>query len=391
MNLKLVVVPNDPIADYERAGYDRLDSYFNPTGLFDEVIVLSPLEQRERRAFGMEIRAVAARDFTRAVREIRPHVVRAYGGGRPALLACRQRLHDIPVVVSVHTSRPQTISNCLRYADLVICLSAVVRDRVLDVGVDPQRIRMLPNRVDTTVFRPIADRRALEAVAKQFPPGKHILHVGRRVHDKNLDTLIRALPLLPPAYSCVFVGMGDKSGYEALANELGVASRCFWIDAVPNSELPAWYSWCDCFCVPSRFEGFGFVFIEAAACGAPIVTSDIRPMNEYLAHDVSAWLVADYTDPRALADGIRKVCEDAGYRQRISAGAVKVGQSFDKRAIDAAEAAIYREAVALPPLSLSRRFEIAHWKMKTALRPLRSSVEGLGRALLRRPTASRAA
>jgi glycosyltransferase involved in cell wall biosynthesis len=176
-----------------------------------------------------------------------------------------------------------------------------------------------------------------------------------------------------------------------LADELGVASRCFWVDAIQNSELPAWYSWCDCFCVPSRSEGFGFVFIEAAACGTPIVTSDIRPMNEYLTHDESACLVRDYTNPRALADGVRKACEESDYRQRISDGARRVAQSFEKDAIDAAEAAIYREALELPPLSLYRRFEIARWKTATALRPVRKSFEGLGRTLLGHSSSSRTA
>jgi len=382
---KLVVVPNDPIAAYERAGYDMLESYFNPTNMFGEVSVLSPLEQGERRAFGMLIRGIAVRDFSRALMEIRPDVVRAYGGRRPAALVCHNRVHDVPVIVSVHDDRRERIHTSVRYADLVVCLSNAVREHVLDAGVDPNRIRTLPNRVDTTKFRPIADRSALELVANRFPPGKHILHIGRSDRQKNPDTVIRALQLLAPEYSCVFVGMGDKSPYVALAEELGVQKRCFWIDAVKNSELPAWYSWCDCFCVPSRFEGFGIVFIEAAACGTPIITSDIAPMNEYLTHDVSACLVKDFTEPRALAAAIQKVCEDSRYRQRISQGALSIAPSFDKDVVDAAEAAIYKEALTLPSLSLHRRFEIARGR---ALDALRSGFDRypkvLGKALLGR-------
>ena len=69
---------------------------------------------------------------------------------------------------------------------------------------------------------------------------------------------------------------------------MAMSKRCFWIESVKNSELPVWYSWCDCFCVPSRWEGFGLVFIEAAACGSAIVTSDIAPMTEYFTNDKSA-------------------------------------------------------------------------------------------------------
>jgi glycosyltransferase involved in cell wall biosynthesis len=363
---RLVVVPTDPIEAYERIGLDWLERYYNPQGMFQEVFVLSPREKGERRAYGMTIIGVAKREFTDMLHRLRPDVVRAYGGHWPADLVCYHRLPDVPVVVSVHDSRPALIHKSVCFADLVICTSKIVAQRVIARGVNPDRVRVLPNRVDTEIFHPIQDRAALESVAKRFPPGKHILHVGRKSAEKNLDTLIRALSMLPSEYSCIFVGQGDCSPYLSLAESLGVSDRCFWIDAIKNSELPLWYSWCDCFCVPSRSEGFGIVFIEAAACGAAIVTSDIAPMNEYLTHDVSACLVKEYENPWALAEAIRKVCEDTEYRRTICAGAVKAAQPFDRRIVDAAEVAIYREAMKLGALSLSRRLEITTWQAQEA-------------------------
>jgi glycosyltransferase involved in cell wall biosynthesis len=364
--LRLVVVPSDPIEAYERAGYDWLERYYNPQGMFQEVFALSPLEKGERRAYGMTIIGVPERAFTGMLRRLRPDVVRAYGGYWPADLVCRHRLPDVPVVVSVHDTNPASLHKSVRYADLVICMSNIVAQKVIALGTNPNRVRILPNRVDTDVFHPIRDGVALQALAKRFPPGKHILHVGRKSEQKNLDTLIRALELLPSDYSCIFVGQGDRSPYLSLAESLGVGERCFWIDAIRNSELPLWYSWCDCMCTPSRWEGFGIVFIEAAACGAAIVTSDIAPMNEYLTHDVSACLVKEYENPWALAEAIRKVCEDTEYRRTICAGAVKAAQPFDRRIVDAAEVAIYREAMKLGALSLSRRLEITTWQAQEA-------------------------
>src|SRR5687767_4864180 len=103
--LRLVVVPSDLIAAYEQAVYDWLERYYNPTGMFEEVYALSPLEHGERTAFGMIIRGISPDKFTEALREIRPHVVRAYGGHWPAELVCRHRLHGVPVMVSVHDKR----------------------------------------------------------------------------------------------------------------------------------------------------------------------------------------------------------------------------------------------------------------------------------------------
>ena len=359
---RLVVVPSDPIAEYERAGYDWLERYYNPTGMFDEVYALSPLEEGERKAHGMTIRGVKDRELKALLERLRPDVVRAYGGYWPSDYVARNRLVDIPLMVSVHDSRPNLIHESLRFADLVACTSEVVRKQVIARGVDPKRTRILPNRVDAEIFKPVKDISKWSAQARDFPPGRHILHVGRKSEQKNLDTLIGALALLPEEYSCIFVGAGDRAPYELLARQKGVANRCFWVDAVKNSELPVWYSGCDCMCTPSRSEGFGTVFIEAAACGAPIVTSDIAPMNEYLANDESACLVKDFENPQALADSVRKVCEDETYRKRISKGALRAAEPFERKRVDEAEAAMYRDAMKMGPLSLLRRIPWIMWK-----------------------------
>lgn len=365
--LRLVVVPSDPIAAYEAAGYDWLERYYNPEGMFTEVFALSPLESGERQAYGMTIRGVPERNFVRALREIRPDVVRGYGGYWAADLVCAQRLPQVPVVVSVHDTRPDLLFGSVPYADLVICMSRAVADLVIAKGTSPEKARLLPNRIAPEVFHPATDGAALGAVAAQFPPGKYLLHVGRKTEQKNLETVIEALALLPDDYRCVFVGLGDEGLYRKRADRLGVAARCFWKDSIQNAELPLWYSWCDCLCIPSLWEGFGIVFIEAAACGAAIVTSDIAPMNEYLTPDVSACLVREFRSPRAVADAVRRVCEDAPYREAIRRGAVEAARPFHRRLVDAAEAAIYREALALPPLGGAelRRWRV--WKARRAL------------------------
>lgn len=361
---RLAVIPSDPLKAYELAGYDSwLEDYYNPQKMFREVFAISPLEEGEREAYGMTIIGVSEQEFLRVLHDLQPDVVRAYGGYWPADLACGHRLPEVPVIVSVHDSSRSSLHAAVRYADLVLCVSGAVEKVVLAKGVSPERIRRLPNRIDTNVFSPIRDKASLQFIARRFGEGKHILCVGRKSAQKNQDTLIRALKFLGHDYSCVFIGRGDSSPYMRIAEDLGVSKRCFWLDAVKNNELPLWYSWCDCMCVPSRWEGFGIVFVEAAACGAAIVTSDIAPMNEYLTHNVSAHLVKDYENPSALAEAIREVCEDSAYRDRLSADAVKAAQPFDREIVDAMEVAIYREGMSLPPLPWTLRLEMAAWRV----------------------------
>lgn len=377
----LVVVPTDPIAEYERAGHDWLERYFNPGGFFREVYALSPYEGKERRAFGMTLRRVPEKDFPAALREIRPDVVRAYGAYWPSDLVCASRVPGIPVVVSVHDRMSERVQPSLRHADLVVCMSKAVREAVIAVGVHPSRTRILPNRIDKEVFRPIGDPAAFALLTARFGSGRHILYVGRKVDHKNPDTLIRALQFLPEDFSCVLVGRGEETKYQRFAEEIGVAKRCFWVDSVKNSELPIWYSWCDVMCTPSRTEGFGIVFIEAAACGAAIVTSDVAPMSEYLRDGESACLVREFENPEALARAIRKVCEDDAYRRRISAGAIEASRPFERSRVDAAEVEIYREAMSLSAPPLTRRLR---WRLWRAGRRLRSSrLAGRARRALR--------
>lgn len=357
---RLVVVPSDPFSAYEDAGYERLEQYFNPGGLFRDVYAVSPREQGVRMAHGMTIVGVAPHQFVDVLKELVPDVVRAYGGYWPADLVCRRRPRRIPVVVSVHDPSPDLVHGSVRYADLVICVSEAVARVARARGTAAERIRIVPNRVDRAVFTPIHPSEYGDLDAR-FPAGEHILHVGRKHPAKNIDTLVAALALLPNTYSCVFIGRGDVRPYAALADQHGVADRCFWIDAVRNSDLPKWYSWCDCMCTPSRWEGFGTVFVEAAACGAPIVTSDIAPLNGYLTNDVSALLVKQYEQAGALATAIRRVCEDGNYRKRLSEGARFAAVPFDRHTVDLAEIAVYREAMRLPKPSWPRSLAISAW------------------------------
>ena len=154
-----------------------------------------------------------------------------------------------------------------------------------------------------------------------FPFRNKILHVGRLSRDKNLDTLIKALAFLDDDYCVVAVGQGDLAVYKKIAEEHNVRDRVFFIDAIAHEDLGRYFSWSNCMCTPSRWEGFGMVFIEALACASVVITSDIAPLNEYIIHEENGLLVKDYEDPQALAQMIRKGCTDGSLRAKIQANA----------------------------------------------------------------------
>ena len=346
---KLIVYPSDPMEAYLALGqtYEYFNDYFNPGGLFDEVYALSPWGESKEEIHDKTIYIKEKpKNFKKLVKEISPDVVRAYGGYCCADWLALSRLESIPTVVSVHDTNPDLIYDSIKYADNIIymakCVQNAVHKKVNFLGKGEW---IMGNRIDPQLFSYTHDLSLNGELNKKFGKGKHILHVGRKSEQKNLDTLIKALPLLPHNVSVIFVGKGEFTSYEKLARDLGVADRVFNVDHVNNVDLPKWYSWCDCFCTPSRWEGFGYVFIEAAACKAPVVTSDIAPMNEYLTNGKDPILVEDYENPQAIADAIKHVLDNPEKTQALRKNARKVGEHFSKESVDAQEVAIYEEII----------------------------------------------
>ena len=343
----LGVIPNDPLDEYERKGIASwLAGYYNPQGFFERVYCLSPHESRRGERYGMSVIPTRPRQLRGRVRELGLQVLRAYGGFWPSDFLARARGAGIPLVVSVHNSNPEGLSDSVRAADLVWCTSRVVAELVRFRGVPEMRIRILPNRVDRNRFRPDQSDQAAASLHAEYGWRHPILHVGRYAPQKNLDTLIDALALLGEQYGILAIGPGDPAPYRERAEAVGVADRCVFRGPVPNGELPSYYRFCSCMCVPSRFEGFGIVFIEAMACGATVITSAIAPMTEYLQDGVNGILVAAFEDAQAVADAIARACENPAFRA-IGLAARERTRPFATEAVDALEVSFYLEALAL--------------------------------------------
>lgn len=344
---KLVHIPLNLPEALINAGmsYEYMSNVKNPGGYFDEVYSLSPGGENAEIC-GIRYMNAAPKDYDEIIKKIKPDVVRVSAGFGPCDWGAANKVENIPLVVSVHGDNPNNINQSIKYADYVICMSQKVKKAVMQyVDIEEGKIYVMPNRVDTTIFCRKEDEKAFIELNNRYGNGKHILHVGRKAEQKNLDTLIKAMQYLPSEYSAVFIGQGDIEPYMQLAHSCQVAERCFFVDRVSNNELPIYYSWCDCMCTPSRWEGFGIVFIEAAACESTIVTSNIGPMNEYLTNGVDAILVDDYENPETLAQQIIKACEKSEDIQNMRTNARKVGLRFSRENVDKQEMALYEKFI----------------------------------------------
>ncbi len=182
-------------------------------------------------------------------------------------------------------------------------------------GAVPNRIEVVPPGVDHQVFRP-GDR----AVARRrlgLGPGPVLLFVGRIQPLKGADVAIRALGGLsgrssPPATLVIVGGPSGPQGETTLGDlhllvaDLGLVDRVRFVDAQAQEALVDYYRAADVGLVPSRSESFGLVALEAAACGLPVVASDVGGLRYLIVPGVTGHLVSgrDPASFAAVVDGL---------------------------------------------------------------------------------------
>ena len=207
-------------------------------------------------------------------------------------------------------------------------------------GVSRRRCTVLPNGTDPDRFHPFeaaALRRQLGLANRRV-----LLTVGRLVRRKGIDTVLRALPRLTSACSdlvYLVIGTGPDAGrLRALAHRLGVARRVRFLGQVTAAALPAYYNLCDLFALPAReavpdVEGFGLVFLEAGACGKPVLGARTGGIPDAVL-DGETGLLVPPDDPAALAEAARRILRDPAEARRLGeAGRQRVLRDANWRAV----------------------------------------------------------
>ena len=343
----LVHIPLDATTALINTGFSmkEIEESYNPGKLFDKVIVLSEKDKVEDYGTLHFIQA-EIKDFTKIIRENKPIAIRANAGFYCSDIASACRVQGIPLMISVHDSSKEKISQSIKYADKIVYISEKVKQVIKEkMDIPDRKFLYLPRFVDLELFKRKNDVKKFNELNKKYGQGKHILHVGRKVEEKNLETTICALKYLPEEYKLIMVGLGDCSIYKKLVEKEGLVERVFLEGGISHGELVNYYSWCDCMCTPSRWEGFGKVFIEAAACQCMIVTSDIAPMNEYLTHEETAILIKDYENPEEIAKGIKRACCNSPEIDNMRIRARQVAERFSKENADNVERENYNKLI----------------------------------------------
>ncbi len=212
----------------------------------------------------------------------------------------------------------------VRRADLVLAPSRHSAERLaVDYGLDPESLRVVPEPIDLARWR-----EALEGAPGDPKKTRAILCVAHLYPRKDVATLLDAMVRLPGA-SLRVVGTGPElASLQAQAKRLQLADRVQFLGHVSFQRLAAEYRRADVFCLPSRQEGFGIVFLEAMAAGLPIVAARAAAVPEVVADGECGILVAPGNAPE-LASALERLLADSVERQRLGEAGRRRVERYD--------------------------------------------------------------
>ena len=360
--MKFCVFSSDPLYKYAAKGELR-QRYWNPEGMFDEVLVLTFADEdvepaRVQRLVGdarLTVQTLGSFRPQRLAHHLRrarqcvaafgPDLIRAHNPWHVGLVATRVARHaDVPLVLSLHTSYPdrrrhegglrlQILRLFERYtipgADVVLCVSEYLTDYAATCGA--RRVEVIYNRVYVDQFAGAPQPRR----DSQRPT---ILSVGRLDPPKDQACLIEAVHDLDA--NLVLVGDGaNRERLQRLVGQLQMGERVTFTPSVPHERIQEVYAGADIFALATAYEGFGIPVLEAMAAGLPVVVNDCGPLVELVGDAGIVVPLAAQAFRRALGD----LLDDLPAARALGARAQERARLFDGSIMEAREADLYRE------------------------------------------------
>ena len=239
--------------------------------------------------------------------------------------------------------RIQVETDIMARTDWLVAANPLERTQMVQLyGADPARIEVIPGGVDLDLFKPIPPAEARACLG--LPADQMVLFVGRIEPLKGIDTLLRAMALVVrdcPNWQeriCVCIIGGDPSDEPSAVNvemerlkrlraELGIGELVVFMGAQDQDTLNVHYSAAEVVVMPSYYESFGMVALEAMACGTPVIASKVGGLAFTVQDGVTGFLVPD-RDPETLAGKIASILHDPALRQRLGAQATRWAQRY---------------------------------------------------------------
>lgn len=249
--------------------------------------------------------------MTQIMVQDRPRAVQIATVGEGYLGLWLRRWLKLPFLIYAHGNEIHALSGegwpkprlALRQADRVIAVSRFTSDLVQNAGVPPERIDLVHPGCDVTTLRPLPPRPDLRHRLLGSRAGDQvILTIANLVARKGHDMVLRSLPhVIRQVPRVVYLIVGDgpyRPELEDLTRSLGIQEHVVFTGQVPDEDIPDIYALSTVFIMPSRaqmelsdVEGFGLVFLEAGACGKPVIGGRSGGIPDAIEDGVTGFLV----------------------------------------------------------------------------------------------------
>jgi glycosyltransferase involved in cell wall biosynthesis len=288
-----------------------------------------------KRYFEATMRRHAYRDMVKAK-------VSLFGDQEPDLIhandlfpdgyACARLagLINIPLVVTSHGSdnrvhakharRRKAVLEAAEASSKIICVSEFVRRELIDLGLESKKMVTVKNGVD---LHRIYNGPETNRIRNRFGNRMIILTVGHMtISEKGFDINIKTFAQLlqeMPQCNAVLVLVGDgakRPSLESMVKRMGLHGRVFFEGAKSPEEVMHYMSACDLYCMPSWYEAFGIVYLEAMMHGKPVIAVQGQGISEVI-EDGKTGLLVPPRDVMATCKALKRLIEDERFRCQI--------------------------------------------------------------------------
>ena len=266
-----------------------------------------------------------------------PHVVTFHTLAKTKLRArVGESESDLRISVEQEVMREST--------DILVLTQAEKMDLENLYGISPEKVSVIPAGVDTDIFYPVPKLKA--RVGLGLPDKETVMYAGRVEPIKGLDILLDSFKILNETRDVHLVVVGGSlSGDRELdalrqrSKQLGILEKITFTGSVNQSELGRYYSAADVFVLPSHYESFGLVALEAMACGTPVVASRVGGIPSFVDDGETGYLIT-WRSAEPFADRIEMLLENLDLRNFMSERARVKANSMNWSTV-AAEVADY--------------------------------------------------
>jgi glycosyltransferase involved in cell wall biosynthesis len=244
----------------------------------------------------------------------------------------------------------------VRRAQQIIAISAQTREELYSYwSIEPERVHLIHNALRPSLQRDDINVQAIQAMQTRYG-GRYLLHVGRIMPRKNVETLVQAFDLLAerfPDLHLVLTG-GTGHGSAVVLQQIEASpyrERIHQAGWVSEQDMGALYAAAEILVFPSKHEGFGLPTVEAMACGTPVVAS-FEAASDEIAGD--AVMRTDCSSPEPLADTLVKLLTDKELRSHLVRVGLTQATSFNSESCARATLQVYYQAAGkVPPVLAS--------------------------------------